>query len=108
MAVKRSPRNSGLRWSAHSYEEIYLRQGILNKRVTSLELFRIQDVTSIHPWWQRMFNIGAIVVLTSDSNNPTWVLPGIKNAEEMRSALNQAAIALRDRKGIRDVNMGRI
>jgi hypothetical protein len=55
-----------------------------------------------------MFNVGAIVVMTSDSNNPTWVLPGIKNAEEMRSALNQAAIALRDRKGIREVNMGRI
>ncbi|MCY0388417.1 PH domain-containing protein [Robbsia sp. Bb-Pol-6] len=89
-------------------ERITLRRGILNKRVTSLELFRIQDLTSIHPWWQRMFNVGAIVVMTSDSNNPTWVLPGIKNAEEMRSALNQAAIALRDRKGIREVNMGRI
>jgi uncharacterized membrane protein YdbT with pleckstrin-like domain len=89
-------------------ERITLRRGILNKRVTSLELFRIQDLTSIHPWWQRFFNVGTIVVMTSDSNNPTWVLQGIADAEQMRGALNQAAIALRDRKGIREVNMGRI
>jgi uncharacterized membrane protein YdbT with pleckstrin-like domain len=89
-------------------ERITLRQGILSKRVTSLELFRIQDLTSLHPWWQRPFNVGTIVVMTSDSNNPTWVLPGIIDAEAMRSALNRAAIALRDHKGIREVNMGRI
>jgi uncharacterized membrane protein YdbT with pleckstrin-like domain len=89
-------------------ERITLRQGILNKRVASLELFRIQDLTSYHPWWQRFFNVGTIVVITSDSNNPVWRLPGIRDAEPMRGALNQAAIALRDRKGIREVNMGRI
>jgi uncharacterized membrane protein YdbT with pleckstrin-like domain len=33
------------------------RQGILSRRVQSLELFRIQDVTSLHPWWQRPFGI---------------------------------------------------
>ena len=89
-------------------ERITLRQGILSKRVASLELFRIQDLTSYHPWWQRFFNVGTIVVMTSDSNNPVWRLPGMEDAEAMRGALNQAAIALRDRKGIREVNMGRI
>ncbi|MGI4861609.1 MAG: PH domain-containing protein [Janthinobacterium lividum] len=89
-------------------ERITLRQGILNKRISSLELFRIQDLTSYHPWWQRAFNVGTIVVMTSDSNNPVWRLNGIVDAEAMRAALNRAAIALRDRKGIREVNMGRV
>jgi uncharacterized membrane protein YdbT with pleckstrin-like domain len=89
-------------------ERITVREGILNKRITSLELFRIQDLTSLHPWWQRLFNVGTIVVMTSDSNNPVWHLPGMVDAEAMRAALNQAAIALRERKGIREVNMGRI
>ena len=74
----------------------------------SVELFRIQDVTSVHPWWQRMFGIGAVVVMTSDSNNPVWRLPGMKGAEQLRSELNRAAIALRDVKGVWEVNMGRI
>lgn len=89
-------------------ERITRRRGILNRTVSSLELFRIQDVTSLHPWWQRPFGIGTVVVMTSDSNNPVWFLPGIANAEEMRNDLNRAAIALRDRKGIREVNMGRV
>jgi hypothetical protein len=63
-------------------------------------------VISLHPWWQRVFNVGTVVILTSDSNNPRWCLPGMVNAEQMRNALNRAAIALRDDKGIREVNMG--
>lgn len=89
-------------------ERITCRQGILNRRVSSIELFRIQDVTSVHPWWQRLFGIGAVVVMTSDSNNPVWRLPGMKDAERLRDELNRAAIALRDVKGIREVNMGRV
>jgi hypothetical protein len=48
------------------------------------------------------------VVMTSDSNNPLWQLSGMQHAEQLRDELNQAAIALRDFKGIREVNMGRI
>lgn len=89
-------------------ERITCRQGILSRSVSSLELFRIQDVESLHPWWQRPFGIGTLIVMTSDSNNPVWRLPGLANAEQMRNDLNRAAIALRDHKGIREVNMGRI
>jgi membrane protein YdbS with pleckstrin-like domain len=89
-------------------ERITCRKGILNRTVQSVELFRIQDVTSVHPWWQRMFGIGAVVVMTSDSNNPVWRLPGMKDAEQLRNELNRAAIALRDVKGVREVNMGRV
>jgi uncharacterized membrane protein YdbT with pleckstrin-like domain len=81
-------------------------QGIFNRRVPSLELFRIQDVTSLHPWWQRPFGIGTVIALTSDSNNPHWRLPGMRDAEQLRDSLDLAAIALRDAKGIREVNMG--
>ncbi|MFT4439097.1 hypothetical protein [Caballeronia sp. 15715] len=65
-------------------------------------------MTSVHPWWQRMFGIGAVVVMTSDSNNPVWRLPRMKEAEQLHNELNRAAIALRDVKGVREVNMGRI
>ncbi|MGF6971561.1 hypothetical protein OKW43_008656 [Paraburkholderia sp. WC7.3g] len=39
-------------------ERITCRQGILTRKVSSLGLFRIQDVISLHPWWQRVFNVG--------------------------------------------------
>ena len=59
-------------------------------------------------WWLRPFGIGTVIALTSDSNNPHWRLPGMPDAEQLRDSLNLAAIALRDAKGIREVNMGRI
>ncbi|MFL9998507.1 PH domain-containing protein [Paraburkholderia sediminicola] len=62
---------------------ITCRQGIFNRQVQSLELFRIQDVTSLHPWWQRPFGIGTVLVMTSDSNNPQWRLPGMREAEQL-------------------------
>jgi uncharacterized membrane protein YdbT with pleckstrin-like domain len=68
-------------------ERITCRQGILNRRVSSIELFRIQDVTSVHPVRR---------------------LPGMTHAEQLRDELNRAAIALRDVKGVREVNMGRV
>lgn len=89
-------------------ERITCRRGILSRSISSLELFRIQDVESLHPWWMRPFGVGTLIVMTSDSNNPIWRVPGIQNAEQMRNDLNRAAIALRDHKGIREVNMGRI
>jgi hypothetical protein len=49
-----------------------------------------------------------VIVLTKDSNNPQWRLPGMCNAEQLRDELNIAASALRDAKGIREVNMGRV
>lgn len=89
-------------------ERITLRTGILNKVVSSLELFRVQDVISIHPWWQRFFNVGTIVVISSDTHNQIFKLPGVFDAESMRNELNRASIALRDKKGIREINMGRL
>jgi hypothetical protein len=44
-------------------------QGSLSRLVQSLELFRIRDVTSLHPGWQRPFGISTVLVLTSNSNN---------------------------------------
>ncbi|WP_206002353.1 hypothetical protein [Paraburkholderia antibiotica] len=48
-----------------------------------------------------------MIVLTSDSNNPQQ-LPGMREADQLRSDLGGAAIALRDVKGIRGVNMGKV
>jgi len=64
-------------------ERITCRKGILNRTVQSVELFRIQDVTSVHPWWQRMFGIGAVVVMTSDSN---MAIGSLRRRQPLRQA----------------------
>ena len=89
-------------------ERITLRTGILSKAINSLEIFRIQDVTSFHPWWLRPFGLGTVVLATTDSNNPRWYLRGMQRPEQLRVQLNRAALDLRDLKGIREVNMAHV
>ncbi|MGY6258083.1 hypothetical protein ACXIVK_31940 [Paraburkholderia caledonica] len=85
---------------------ITLRQGSSVAGSRASNSFASRTCTSLYPWWQRLFSIGTVTVLTSDSNNPHWRLPGMRDAEQFRDDLNRAAIALRGAKGIREVKNG--
>lgn len=75
-------------------ERIDWTQGILRRRVSTLELARIQSVTSVSPWWQRPFGIGSIFLGTDDAAHPVRRLPGIKGVAQLREKLEEA-VALR-------------
>ncbi|OJW34699.1 MAG: hypothetical protein BGO50_10595 [Rhodanobacter sp. 67-28] len=89
-------------------ERIHVRRGVLLRKITSLELFRVQDVTLYQSWWQDLLGIGTIVVDSSDLVTPRLVMLGVPDPVAFRDDLNKSAIALRDRKGIREVNYGRV
>ncbi|WP_175159709.1 PH domain-containing protein [Paraburkholderia fynbosensis] len=65
-------------------------QGILHRRVSTLELSRIQCITSIHPWWQRLFGTGTIILMTNDAAHPVRRLPAISNAVQLCKKLEDA------------------
>ncbi|MCZ2134622.1 MAG: PH domain-containing protein [Burkholderiales bacterium] len=89
-------------------ERVTARQGILSRHTTSVELFRVQDVEAVQPWWQRPFGVGTVVLHSSDDTFPRWRLFGLRNVDALRDALNRSAITLRNRMGIREINMGRV
>jgi membrane protein YdbS with pleckstrin-like domain len=85
-----------------------LRYGILSRRVASVEMYRVQNVECVSSWWERLMGFGTLVVESSDVNHPRWTLRGMPDVEALREWMNLAAIARRDAKGIREVNMGRV
>jgi membrane protein YdbS with pleckstrin-like domain len=78
-------------------EQITWTQGILHRRVSRLKLSRIQSVTSIHPWWLRLFGVGSIILTTNDLAHPVRRLPGIRNADQLRKKLDEAIAMQRER-----------
>jgi membrane protein YdbS with pleckstrin-like domain len=72
-------------------------QGILHRRVSILEISRIQCVTSIHPWWQRLFGVGTIILTTNDATRPVRRLPGIRGADQVRRRLAEAVVMYQER-----------
>jgi membrane protein YdbS with pleckstrin-like domain len=85
-----------------------MRYGILSRRVASVEMYRVQNVECVSSWWKRLMGFGTLVVESSDGNHPRWTLRGMPDVEALREWMNLAAIARRDAKGIREVNMGRV
>jgi membrane protein YdbS with pleckstrin-like domain len=72
-------------------------QGILHRRVSILEISQIQCITSIHPWWQRLFGTGSIILMTNDLAHPVRRLPGIRDVDELRKRLAEAVIICQER-----------
>jgi uncharacterized membrane protein YdbT with pleckstrin-like domain len=87
-------------------ERLTLREGVLTKTTSSVELFRMLDVTLVQPWWQRWLGIGKLVIHASDASHPQLVLEGMQSAEWLRDTLNRAVIDIRERKGMREITMG--
>lgn len=89
-------------------ERLTYRRGAITRVTGSVELYRIQTVECSTSLWQRMLGFGTLIVFSSDANHPRWEIAGVRDVNEKRVMLNRAAIALREKKGIREVAMGRI
>lgn len=74
-------------------------QGIFKRRASTLELSRIQTITSVYPWWQRMVGVGTLMLTTNDTAHPVKRLPGMRGAERLREQLVEAIAARRAGSG---------
>lgn len=85
-----------------------LKTGIGRRRVASVELYRIVNVDAVTAWWERPLGFGTLVLETSDSYRPVWILKGVRHVERMRDVLTRQALELRAAGGVREVNVGRL
>jgi len=82
--------------------------GLVLRETISVELSRIQNVQAQALWWQERMGFGSLRFETSDLYHPVWVLHGIPDAIVWRDYLTRYTVALREARGIRDVNIGRL
>ena len=79
--------------------------GLFSKEVQEIELFRVKDTAARQAFFQRLFGLGTITILSGDEGHPRLVLDGVPNAIEMRERLRQEVLALRQRFGVREVDV---
>jgi len=80
-------------------------QGILNRKLDELELYRVKDYTLSQPLMLRMLGLGNLVLLTSDATTPEVHLRAVPAVEELREMIRQAVQAERDRKRVRELDV---
>jgi len=79
--------------------------GLLSKNIQEIELFRVKDTMVHQGFFQRLWGLGTITVLSGDAHNPRLVLYGIPRAIELRERLRHEVILLRQRYGVRELDM---
>lgn len=79
---------------------VEVERGILRKRIDNLELWRVKDIQFRQSLTQRMLGVGDVVLVTSDSTNPTIALRGIPAPRSLYDSLRDAVDAAKRSRGV--------
>lgn len=79
--------------------------GFFSRDTEEVELFRVKDTMVYQGFFQRLFGLGTITILSGDERHPRLVLVGIPGAVELRERLRQEVMALRLRLGVREMDV---
>ena len=75
-------------------QRLKIKSGILNQTINELELYRVRDYRVQKPFILRIFNLGNLVLITSDKINNKILLKAIKDVEKVTDLIrNQVEIA---------------
>ena len=80
-------------------------QGVFSRRTDSLELYRVKDASFVQPFVMRLVGIGIVELETSDATTPVLQIRGVPDADALRERILKAVDAVRDRKGVRELDV---
>lgn len=89
-------------------ERIKITSGILSKKGTALELYRVKDYTLEAPFLYRLFGLGNVNLQTSDRSNPQIVLKAVPHAKKLMDDIRTHVELRRDQKRVREVDFDQV
>jgi uncharacterized membrane protein YdbT with pleckstrin-like domain len=81
-----------------------IRRGILSRTDDRILLVDIDDITVRQGLVERIFNVGTIVLNTTDKTTPVLQMRGIENPRQVGDAIDDARRAERSRRGLYMMN----
>ncbi len=70
-------------------QRLKIRLGVLSKRTDEIELYRIKDAEYIAGLFERMWGVGTIRIISTQSTDKVRTIVGIKNAEIIREDIRK-------------------
>ena len=86
-------------------QRIKLKTGILNQEIDECELYRVRDYKIVKPFFQRIFGLGKIELVTSDRSNSNINLNGIKDPENLCNLIRDKVEKIRRKTGTRELDV---
>lgn len=81
-------------------EKLLIKTGFWATSEEEIRLYRILDFTVRKTILGRLFGLGMIELHTADRSTPTYLMKGIKNADEVKEIISQMVEEERTRKNI--------
>ena len=79
--------------------------GILNVSTEEVLLYRVKDIRLYEPLLYRLVGLSKLTIITSDYTNPSIVLYGIKNGEELMTIIRQLVANSRKIEGVKEIDI---
>lgn len=82
-------------------ERLKMHSGVLNKRTSELELYRVKDTQFEQPFWLRLVGLGHVVILSVDKTTPVVRITAVPEANTLREQVRELVEARRSAKRVR-------
>ena len=86
-------------------ERIRTSVGILSRRTSELEMYRVRDYTVVEPFWLRMIGRGNLIIETSDRSNSHVVMRAVPNVTALKDQVRIHTERMRQLRGVRDLEI---
>ena len=91
-------------WTIHQ-DNLIEKTGILNVNTEEVLLYRVKDIRLYEPLLYRLVGLSKLTIITSDYTNPSIVLYGIKNGEELMTIIRQLVANSRKIEGVKELDI---
>jgi uncharacterized membrane protein YdbT with pleckstrin-like domain len=86
-------------------ERIKISTGLLSRRTSELELYRVRDYSLVEPFWLRLIGCGDIVLVSADRTTQQIVLHAVPRAAALKDLIRTHTERMRQRRGVRDLEI---
>ena len=91
-------------WTIHQ-DNLIEKTGILNVNTEEVLLYRVKDIRLYEPLLYRLVGLSQLTIITSDYTNPSIILYGIKNGEELMTIIRQLVANSRKIEGVKKLDI---
>ena len=81
-------------------------RGILTKKIDTLELWHVEDISFSQSLIDRILGVGNIRIMSHDETTPELMLRGLPNPRPLFESLKQRVIAVKRQRGVLKMDMG--
>ena len=86
---------------ALSEDRLFISVGLLNIKDDEILLYRVRDIDTDRSLWQRLFGVGTITIISSDSTMPKMVLQNVKDPVFVKELIHKQVEEMKIKRRVR-------